>query len=191
MYIPVTKGALTLMPVMWLSGRWSYHIGHITTVCTANVLKGKYDQLNVKLKVIPYIHDDLWQFLKNILWHFTKYAFIDSCELGYDQIKIVVHKRGSKVQYDKIDIELEENGCLCKSRRKNQVAGNKIRIFKIFFLVFMSFAAGKLFELCPLGYVVVRCSTCDIPNLIARFSQEPSVGKWRKFFCHVLNLNNI
>ena len=109
MYIPVTKGALTLMPVMWLSGRWSYHIGHITTVCTANVLKGKYDQRNVKLKVIPYIHDDLRQFLKNILWHFTKYSFIDSCELGYDQIKMVVHEKGGKVQYDKIDIELEES----------------------------------------------------------------------------------
>ena len=127
--------------------------------------------------MIPYIHDDLWQFLKNILWHFTKYSFIDSCELGYDQIKLVVHKKGSKVQYGKIDIELEENGCLRKWRRKNQVAGNKIRIFKILYLVFMSFAAGKLFELCPLGYVVVRCSPCDMPNLIARFSQEPSVGK--------------
>ena len=109
MFIPVTKGALTLMPVMWLSERWSYHIGHITTVCTANVLKGKYDQRNVKLKVIPYIHDDLRQFVKNILWHFTKHSFIDSCELGYDQIKMVVHKKGGKVQYDKIDIELEEN----------------------------------------------------------------------------------
>ena len=126
MYIPVTKGALTLISVMGLSGRWSYHIGHITTVCTANVLKGKYDQLNVKLKVIPYTHDDLRQFLKNILWHFAKYSFSDSCELGYDQIKIVVHKKGSKGQYDKINIELEENGCLCKSRRKNQVAGNKL-----------------------------------------------------------------
>ena len=59
------------------------------------------------------------------------------------------------------------------------------------YIKFLISAAEKLFERCPLNSLVVRMSTCILPNSLAQSTHEANINQIKNLVHHILPLGII
>ena len=115
------------------------------------------------------MNDDLSELIKSILRMFIKPEAIETCS---NLTKIDLHKIEIRLKLSQVNIDFAADESLSNSRKKDIISLGDAKEFKMQCIKVLISAVEKLFERCPLNSLVVRMSTCILPNSLAQSTHE-------------------
>ena len=122
----------------------------------------------------PFLHDDLYQLLKDITSKFMKSEVLDKCKSSISLCKLDYNKENSYLK--KPDIGFGANAVIKDKTEKDEVTLAQVENFRDGCRVFLKSMTCKLVEKSPLQYAIVRNAKCLNPEVI---SNNESLAKKR------------
>ena len=122
--------------------------------------------------MLPFMHGDLMELVRDLLKHFIKSRVIESCVSGFDLTKIDMNKTENHIKTKDIFVGFSGQNRLQDLKRSGEVIGTKVSQFKEECRSFYSTMLAKLFERLPLRSSIIRNSRILDPKTMIESSHE-------------------
>ena len=135
--------------------------------------------------MLPHMNGYLLELIKNILRMFIKSEAIEACS---NLTKTDLHNKEIRLKLSQIDIGFAVDEPLSNSRKKDIISLGDVKEFKMQCAKVLISAVEKLFERYSLYSLVIRMSTCILPNSLAQSTHEANKNQMKNFLRHIISL---
>ena len=92
------------------------------------------------------------------------------------------------MKFLQIDIDFTPGESLSNSRNKAIISLGGVEDFKMQYIKVLISTVEKLFEGCPLNFLVVRMITCNLPNSLAHSTHEANRNQMKNLLRLIISL---
>ena len=135
--------------------------------------------------MLPHMNGDLLELIKNIPKMFIKSEAIEACS---NLTKIDLHNKEIRLKLSQIDIGFSVEESLSNSSKKDIISLRDVKEFKMQCVKVLISAVEKLFERYSLYSLVVRMSSCILPNSLAQSIHEANKDQMKNLLRHIISL---
>ena len=137
--------------------------------------------------MLPHMNGDLLELIKSVIRMFIKSEAIEAC---FNLTKFDLHNKEIRLKLSQIDIGFAADESLSNFRKKDIISFGYVKEFKIQYVKALISAIEQLFERCLLTYLVVRMSTCILPNSHAQSKHEANRNQMKNLLRHIISHPN-
>ena len=135
--------------------------------------------------MLPHMNGDLLELIKNIPKMFIKSEVIEACS---NLTKIDLHNKEIRLKLSQIDIGFSVEESLSNSSKKDIISFRDVKEFKMQCVKVLISAVEKLFKRYSLYSLVVRMSSCILPNSLAQIIHEANKNQMKNLLRHIISL---